>query len=238
MDRFDWTRHGSDELTADLAWVLGSFVLFGVVDALLARLGWFSADRNGRYLTLHVLCNFYVTAVHFDDVLASYADVGAAYLAPSCDTRGVAVVYALHIYHIVSSRFRLPLVDWVHHVVMVVVMLPLAWVLQPGPLLGHGAFFASGLPGGLDYVMLVAVKKGWLASLEEKRLNAAIMVWLRAPGCLYHAHMCWLVLLDVAQRHAAGVAPLLPRSALHFTRDFASGRPCLVPGLGPPGHGP
>jgi hypothetical protein len=67
---------------------------------------------------------------------------------------------------------------------MVVVMLPLAWLLQPGPLLGHGAFFASGLPGGLDYIMLVMVKKGWLASIAEKRINTHIMVRKPAASLL------------------------------------------------------
>ena len=32
-------------------------------------------------------------------------------------------------------------------VVMIVVMLPMAWCLQPGPVLAHGAFYSSGLPG-------------------------------------------------------------------------------------------
>ena len=95
-------------------------------------------------------------------------------------------------------------VDWVHHVVMCIIMLPLAWLLQPGALLGHGAFFASGLPGGLDYVMLIMVKKGWMETLTEKRINSQIMVWLRAPGCLYHAVFAWLCTLDVNKRRADG----------------------------------
>lgn len=28
--------------------------------------------------------------------------------------------------------------------------------MQPGYLMGHGAFFATGLPGGIDYAMLVS----------------------------------------------------------------------------------
>ena len=52
----------------------------------------------------------------------------------------------------------------------------MAWALQPGTLLGHGAWFSSGFPGGVDYVMLVMVKKGWLDPLEEKRINRQIMV--------------------------------------------------------------
>jgi hypothetical protein len=90
---------------------------------------------------------------------------------------------ALHLFHTVFCQ-PLSTMDWIHHIVMIVVMLPLAWLLQPGPFLGHGAFFSSGFPGGLDYAMLVAVKKKWMSPLTEKRLNSQIMVWIRCPGCL------------------------------------------------------
>jgi hypothetical protein len=114
------------------------------------------------------------------------------------------------------------MIDWIHHIVMVVVMLPMAWVMQPGPLLGHGAFWASGLPGGLDYVMLVMVKKGWLDSLTEKRINGQIMVWIRCPGCLYHALFCWLAMSDVARRKEAGETMLLPFSPLPQTSFYVN----------------
>jgi len=202
--------------------VAGSFAFYFAVDTLFKRgVGWFPDDPNGRYLTLHVLCNGFVTLVHFDDVVRSYLDWTESYLGSDCDTRGVAVVYSLHLYHIAFFQ-PLPMIDWVHHVVMCIVMLPLAWLLQPGPLLGHGAFFASGLPGGLDYVMLVMVKKGWLPSLTEKHVNSQIMVWLRCPGCLYHALFCWLAILELDKRHAAGVSPLLPHSPLPQTTSFAA----------------
>merc|ERR1712137_984366 len=85
-------------------------------------------------------------------------------------------------------------------------MLPMAWLLQPGPFLGHGAFWASGLPGGLDYAMLVAVKKKWLSSLTEKRINTQIHVWMRCPGCLYHALFCWIAMVEIGKRRVAHAA--------------------------------
>jgi hypothetical protein len=111
----------------------------------------------------------------------------------------------------------LPMIDWIHHVVMVIVMLPMAWALQPGPLLAHGAFYSSGLPGGLDYIMLVMVKKGWMTSITEKRLNSQIMVWLRCPGCLFHAFFCWTAMTEIVRRSAAGETMLLPHSPLPQT---------------------
>ena len=38
-----------------------------------------------------------------------------------------------------------------------------------------------GLPGGLDYAMLVGVKEGWLDRLTEKRVNRMMNLTLRMP---------------------------------------------------------
>lgn len=103
-------------------------------------------------------------------------------------------ILALHIFHILAFQ-PLEMIDWIHHFVMVIVMLPLAWLMRPATLLGHGAFWASGLPGGIDYAMLVMVKRGWLNRITEKRVMAHVSLWLRAPGCLYHALLAWIGLL-------------------------------------------
>lgn len=39
--------------------------------------------------------------------------------------------------------------------------------------------------GGLDYVMLVMIKLGWLTKMQEKEYNYYIQLWLRAPGAHY-----------------------------------------------------
>eukprot|EP01013_Petalomonas_cantuscygni_P030642 TRINITY_DN56666_c0_g1_i1.p1 TRINITY_DN56666_c0_g1~~TRINITY_DN56666_c0_g1_i1.p1 ORF type:complete len:319 (+),score=38.33 TRINITY_DN56666_c0_g1_i1:47-1003(+) len=175
-----------------------------------------------RYFLLHVFCNLYVCLVHFDDVLASYSDPVIAYTAPT-DSRGVVVILATHVYHILAFR-PLPMIDWIHHGVMVLFMLPLAYALQPGPLLGHGAFYSSGLPGMLDYIMLVMIALGFMDRTTEKRINANIHTWLRAPGCLAHVFLSWVCFLDSSTRMVEGesvlVRNLLP--AGQFATTFAS----------------
>ena len=51
-----------------------------------------------------------------------------------------------------------------------------------GPIVNFIALFICGLPGGLDYIMLVFVKMGKIKPETEKVLNARINLWLRAPG--------------------------------------------------------
>eukprot|EP00668_Euglena_longa_P001991 GGOE01002318.1.p1 GENE.GGOE01002318.1~~GGOE01002318.1.p1 ORF type:complete len:259 (-),score=80.03 GGOE01002318.1:404-1180(-) len=177
-----------NDLYSLVAWLVG----LGVLDILLRAVKFPHNDASGtgRYYVLHICCNFFVVAVHLDDVLAAYKDPIFSYQLP-CDNRGTVAILACHLHHILWYR-PLPMVDWVHHILMIIVMLPLAYGLQPGALLGHGAFYASGLPGGLDYIMLVAVKQGWMESITEKRLNTSVQLWIRAPGCLCHAILTWV----------------------------------------------
>lgn len=42
-----------------------------------------------------------------------------------------------------------------------------------------------GLPGGLDYAMLALEKHGMMERQTEKKWNARINVWIRAPGLSY-----------------------------------------------------
>jgi hypothetical protein len=63
-----------------------------------------------------------------------------------------------------------------------------------GASLGVSIFFLSGLPGGIDYVMLCLVYHGKMQKATEKRIFASINVWLRAPGTIWFmclAFMSW-----------------------------------------------
>ena len=50
-------------------------------------------------------------------------------------------------------------------------------------------FFISGVPGGVDYVLLTLVKEGYMRPIREKRMNCWINCWVRAPGII-----CFIVL--------------------------------------------
>eukprot|EP00049_Salpingoeca_infusionum_P017939 m.355055 g.355055 ORF g.355055 m.355055 type:complete len:254 (-) comp17168_c0_seq1:87-848(-) len=191
----------------DLYICLISIAVWFVLDKALVAVGFFPySDKNGRYFTLHVLCNAVVTVTTIDDVLNSYADPMGAGFGP-CDNFGIAVMVGLHLYHIINFR-PLDIQDWIHHIIMILIATPLAYVIQPGYLMGHGAFYATGLPGGLDYVMLVAVKKGWITSLTEKSFNSFIQQWVRLPGLIVDTFLIWMSYLEYNNRRAAGVVPI------------------------------
>ena len=61
--------------------------------------------------------------------------------------------------------------------------------------------------------MLVCVKAGWMNSITEKRWNSTIQLWLRAPGCLAHSFIAWVLLLETRKRRVIGLSPT-PASVL------------------------
>jgi hypothetical protein len=42
-------------------------------------------------------------------------------------------------------------------------------------------FFICGVPGGIDYAMLVAVKMNMMKPIREKKINVHLNTWIRAP---------------------------------------------------------
>lgn len=76
-----------EKLQQDLLITAIAFISFGVLDVFIKNvLGWFRDDKNGRYFTLHVICNAFVTIVAFPDVIRVYTDPLTAHLV-YCNTR-------------------------------------------------------------------------------------------------------------------------------------------------------
>ncbi|EGD75474.1 hypothetical protein PTSG_06548 [Salpingoeca rosetta] len=208
------------DVQGDFIFLLKCFAALFAMDWLLVNVvKWFPERASTtRYFSLHILVNAYVVVIHFKDVVAAYSDPTNAYLGP-CDTRGTVAIFALHIYHIIFYR-PLPWVDWVHHVVMVIVMLPLAYMLAPGHMIAHGAFYASGLPGGIDYIFLVLIKCNVISKMQEKEWNVWVQNWVRAPGCIIHAWLTYHNLVEANKRIAdPDLSMRLPTSTIPLIRD-------------------
>jgi hypothetical protein len=113
----------------------------------------------------------------------------------------ISMINAVHLYHVLM--FKLSKDELFHHALF----LPL--VGGPGQWYHWGAlrstlsFGISGLPGGIDYAMLVAVKGGHVSRERQKRVSAAVNLWLRAPLIVLEAGVHYL-----AWRYGNTVVPL------------------------------
>ena len=54
-------------------------------------------------------------------------------------------------------------------------------------------FFICGLPGLIDYMMLVARRRGAMSSLTEKKWNTILHLWVRCPGLIVYSTVAYLV---------------------------------------------
>jgi len=162
-----------------LAALLG-LAFLGVCDVLVAR--WTKA----RWFFLHVVANIVISILCFPDVYFLLTDPLTALAETRVNHWPTALVFSVHVYHMCFFR-NLQWVDWLHHILMVVIGAPVLITGEVGPLMNFNNFFMCGVPGGIDYAMLFAVKHNWITPMQEKHYNAAINVWIRVPSLLWVA---------------------------------------------------
>jgi hypothetical protein len=150
---------------------------------------------KGAYYLVHALHNTAVAYLTFPDVVHSLTHFTEISSYP-INTHAIALVFALHFYHIAMYYRKFKVDDWLHHILMIFVAMPIGMSVEAGSLMGYSLFFTTGLPSILDYLLLVGVRNGWLHPLTEKRVNHQLQLWLRAPGAVSHATLTVAYLLQ------------------------------------------
>lgn len=151
-----------------------SMALLGVLDVTMARF------TKARYFFLHVVANLMISILCLPDVYYVLTDPLSALASHHTIHWPTAIVFSVHIYHVLFFK-NLQWIDWLHHILMVAVGAPLLITGEVGPLMNFNNFWMCGVPGGIDYFMLLCVKQGWMSPLTEKKHNTTINVWMRAP---------------------------------------------------------
>ncbi len=154
---------------------------FTVLDRILSTLTF-----QSPYYAVHAIHNGYIVYSTWGDVINTLTDFkNLARYTPNYEA--AVAVAALHVYHILLYRQNFRLDDWLHHVLMIFMALPIGLFVQSSTLLGYSLFFATGLSGGIDYVLLFLNRNGILSRGFQKRVNRWLSVWIRSPGCVSHA---------------------------------------------------
>jgi hypothetical protein len=154
---------------------------FTILDNILTILSF-----QSPYYAVHAIHNGYIVYSTWDDVVTTFTDFKHLALhSPNYDA--AIAVAALHLYHILMYRKNFRLDDWLHHILMIFVALPIGFYVQSSTLLGFSLFFSTGLSGGIDYVLLFLSRNGLLSRGIQKRVNRWLSVWIRSPGCVSHA---------------------------------------------------
>jgi len=154
-------------------------LLFIVSEFLLGNI-------QGKYYFNHGCANAIITYLTFNEVYLTYTNL-LSFTSYPINYHAVCITFALHFYHIIMYLNKLRFDDWLHHILMVVLALPLGIVGNSGFLLGHSLFFLTGLPGCIDYLLLFLTRNNYIEKMTEKKINNYINLWLRCPGCIAHA---------------------------------------------------
>ena len=159
------------------AFNIGSiFGTFCILDDILTKY----TRIQGVYYLMHALHNVLIVKATLPDVIHTWTNFGGLY--PQ-NMYALELVFALHFYHVCMHWRKFRMDDWLHHILMIGIALPIGGYFESGSLLGYSLFFTTGLPGGIDYVLLFLVRNNLLERSTEKRVNAWLNVWIRSPGC-------------------------------------------------------
>lgn len=147
--------------------------------------------KNNYYL-LHSLSNIIITYYTINDVLLTYTDFHNSLYQP-IDYLPIIITYSLHIYHIINYFQKLMFDDWLHHILMCGIALPIGTLSNSGRLLNHSLFYLTGPPGAINYLLLFLNRNGYIQKSTQKKYNYFLNLWIRAPGCIIHSSLTLII---------------------------------------------
>lgn len=153
------------------------------MDSILSNL-----NIEGRYYFNHCFINFMIMLSSINDVVYCYTNFNNA-INVKTNTEIIEYVFAIHFYHIIYYNYKFRFDDWLHHILMVFVSLPLALNLKNGAILSHTFFFITGLPGCIDYFLLFLNRNKLIDKHIEKYTNYILNLWIRCPGCIASSNL-------------------------------------------------
>jgi len=162
---------------------------FCLIDKGLSRY----TSLDGIYYLIHSLHNAAIVLLTEEEVYKSLTDFNYILTSPK-NLLALECVFALHFYHVILYWDKFRYDDWLHHILMIGIGLPIGWITESNSLLGYSLFFTTGLPGGIDYFLLFLSRNYWISRETEKKVNAYLNTWIRSPGCISHATLSLLLI--------------------------------------------
>lgn len=173
----------------DLVFTAAFIVFLGVIDLAIVRP---LLHPKARYFALHFVANMVSAVAAFPDMRRGITeDPKTVFSGPTQTMVANSAVAAIHLYHCIA--FKLTAADIFHHVTFVTILCGAA---IPGKHTGgiannFGCFFLSGVPGGIDYLLLVLNYQGVIDRAFEKRWYTRINVWMRGPSMVVYTFLAW-----------------------------------------------
>ncbi|VVU95729.1 hypothetical protein CPAV1605_1484 [seawater metagenome] len=138
--------------------------------------------ENARYFLLHTLFNTWITIIVYKDaflaIMYPLSTFEKSYeYSAILSTTSIAT---FHIYHIFAYS-DLTLEDWLHHLVSSILVAAIGTYLPFGKCPSLANLAMCGIPGGIDYLLLVLVKINLIDKINEKFINRYLNLIIRWP---------------------------------------------------------
>lgn len=179
---------------------------FAATDRVIAWKGF-----QNPYYAVHAIHNALIVAFSLPDVIRTFTEFHDLHRY-STNWTVVYLCCALHIYHVLVYWRSLRFDDWLHHILMIGIAIPVSCATETNTFMGMNLFFTTGLPGGIDYVLLFGARNGYVRKELEKQVNTWLNVWVRSPGCTAMAALSAAYILSNgtdAYTWARFIAPVL-----------------------------
>jgi len=152
-------------------------------------------EKDGRLINtnkelwfqMHSIVNFIIVYLSYGDVYDCLVNPNYS-IKPCSNLLAGSFALMLHVYH--SYSYRLTHIDRLHHGISVFLATPLCILYQTKGISMY-YFFGTGLPGGIDYLLLSLVKQGKLGALNEKKINSYLNTFIRIPGLVLTSYLIW-----------------------------------------------
>jgi len=187
---------------------------FAAADRAITQKGF-----ENPYYAVHAIHNALIVAFSMSDVLNTFTKFHELHQFHTNWTV-VYLCFALHIYHMLVYWRSLRFDDWLHHGLMIGVALPIGCLIESHTFLGLNLFFTTGLPGGIDYVLLFAVRNGYMYRHTEKNINTFLNVWIRSPGCVAMAALSLAATLSSSEYDATTLVRLIPSLLTYWNGQY------------------
>jgi hypothetical protein len=164
-----------------------SYIIISVLDYLFIK------NFNSRYFLIHVLVNAYIIFICLFDTFNVLFNTIETLKLRTTDNTALYLMLTLHLYHITPNiGFKLNFIDYLHHFSSAFLGGILLLFTEYGPLQNYNFMFVCGLPGFIDYLLLVLVKEKVILPITEKYYNNFINLWIRSPFLVGSVFLSWI----------------------------------------------
>ena len=147
-----------------------------------------------RYFCLHFIFNMYILFITYNDTI--YCIMNPLNIFDNeydiITINSTKYIIFFHMYHIINSYYQLTFEDLIHHIVSCFMMGYICISFPLGKIGCIGNFALCGLPGGIDYLLLILVKYNIINKITEKRINRYLNLLIRYPFTFLTSYFLFL----------------------------------------------